>query len=80
MWGKSNNKKLLFKTLDQAINQLNGERPFIHSDRSRIDMPHCMSRVGKCINNGPMETFWGTPKCEKYYLQKYETFDELEKQ
>lgn len=26
-----------------------------------------------------MEAFWGTLKCEKYYLHKYETFDELEK-
>ncbi|MGD6994993.1 IS3 family transposase, partial [Sutcliffiella horikoshii] len=22
--------------------------------------------------------FWGTLKCEKYYLEKYETFDDLE--
>ncbi len=37
-----------------------------------------MSRVGKCIDNGPMESFWGTLKCEKYYLHKYKAFDELE--
>jgi transposase InsO family protein len=24
-----------------------------------------------CIDNGPMEAFWGTLKCEKYYLNKY---------
>jgi putative transposase len=24
-----------------------------------------------------MESFWGTLKCEKYYLHKYETFEEL---
>ncbi len=30
-----------------------------------------MSRVGRCIDNGPMEGFWGTLKCEKYYLNKY---------
>jgi putative transposase len=28
-------------------------------------------------DNGPMESFWGTLKSEKYYLDKYETFDEL---
>jgi putative transposase len=42
-------------------------------------MKQSMSRVGKCIDNGPMESFRGTLKCEKYYLNKYETFEELEK-
>lgn len=28
-----------------------------------------MSRVGKCIDNGPMEGFWGILKCEMYYLR-----------
>ncbi|MGO4694951.1 IS3 family transposase [Paenibacillus sp. 2TAB26] len=28
--------------------------------------------------NSPMESFWGTLKCEKYNLQTYRTFDELE--
>jgi transposase InsO family protein len=38
-----------------------------------------MSRVGRCIDNGPMEAFWGTLKCERYYLHTYSTFEELEK-
>ncbi len=90
--GRSNNNKLVFKTLDQAISRLDGEQPLIHSDRGfqytshgfkrRIDkteMTHSMSRVGKCIDNGPMESFWGTLKCEKYYLHRYHTFNELSK-
>ncbi len=90
--GRSNNNKLVFKTLDQATSLLNNEHPLIHSDRGfqytshgfkrRIDeakITHSMSRVGKCIDNGPMESFWGTLKCEKYYLHKYETFEELSK-
>lgn len=90
--GKSNNNSLVFETLDEAIHQLDGEYPLIHSDRRyqytskgfkrRIDQKnliHSISRVGKCIDNGPMESFWGTLKCEKYYLNKYETLDELEK-
>ena len=90
--GTSNNNALVFNTLEDAINQLDGEQPLIHSDRGyqytskgfkrRIDnakITHSMSRVGKCIDNGPMESFWGTLKCEKYYLNKYETLDELEK-
>ena len=36
-----------------------------------------MSRVGRCIDNGPMEAFWETLKCEKYNLHSYNTFEEL---
>ena len=41
-------------------------------------MVHSMSRVGRCIDNGPMEAFWGTLKVEKYYLNKYDTYEALE--
>lgn len=88
--GRSNNNNLVFKTLDQATVLLNEERPLIHSDRGfqytskgfkrRIDeaeMKQSMSRVGRCIDNGPMESFWGTLKCEKYYRRKFKTFEEL---
>ncbi|MEK3725710.1 IS3 family transposase [Paenibacillus sp. FSL H8-0034] len=27
----------------------------------------------------PMEAFWGTLKCEMYYLQSYNTFEELKR-
>ena len=37
-----------------------------------------MSRVGRCIDNGPMEAFWGNLKSEMYYLRKFSTFEELE--
>ncbi|WP_420842609.1 IS3 family transposase [Fervidibacillus albus] len=90
--GHSNNNDLVFKTLDPAINRLDGDHPLIHSDRGfqytshgfkrRIEeagMTHSMSRIGRCIDNGPMESFWGALKCEKYYLHKYETFEELSK-
>lgn len=36
-----------------------------------------MSRVGKCIDNGPMEAFWGTLKSEMYDLNKFYTSDSL---
>lgn len=88
--GHSNNNFLVFKTLEQAIEKLDGDHPLIHSDRGfqytskkfkrmieKAGMTQSMSRVGKCIDNGPMESFWGTLKCEKYYLHKYETFEEL---
>ncbi|NHC21524.1 IS3 family transposase, partial [Bacillus sp. MM2020_4] len=92
VFGHSNNNKLVFETFDQAIKLLDGDHPLIHSDRGfqytshgfkrRIDkaeMTLSMSRVGRCIDNGPMESFWGTLKCEKYYLRKFETFEELSK-
>lgn len=86
-----NNNYFVFKIINQAIDMLdNRENPLIHSDRGyqytshgfkrRIDktkMTHNMSRAGKCIDNEPIESFWGTLKCKKYYLKKYKTFDEL---
>lgn len=30
-----------------------------------------MSRVGKCIDNGPMEGFWGILKRERYYGKRF---------
>ena len=30
-----------------------------------------MSRVAKCIDNGPMEGFWGILKRERYYGKRF---------
>lgn len=89
--GHSNNNPLVFNTVKSAIHSLQpGEQPLIHSDRGyqytskrfkRIvdaaDMTQSMSRVGRCIDNGPIEAFWGTLKCEKYYLHKYDSYEKL---
>jgi len=88
--GHSNNNSLVFKTLELALKTASGSKPMIHSDRGyqytstdfkvKLDaanMKQSMSRVGRCIDNGPMESFWGTLKCEKYYLHTYRTFDQL---
>ncbi|PIJ96289.1 transposase family protein [Lysinibacillus sphaericus] len=32
------------------------------------NMAQSMSRVGRCIDNGPTESFWGTLKCETAFL------------
>ena len=89
--GKSNNNKLVFDTLDKAIEVNPTATPLFHSDRefqytskifkyklNTINAIQSMSRVGRCIDNGPMEAFWGTLKVEMYYLQKFATFEELE--
>ncbi len=36
-----------------------------------------MSRVVKCIDNAPIESFFGHFKTESYHLQHYKTFEEL---
>lgn len=90
--GHSNNNKLVFETLDQALHAAPGATPMLHSDRGfqytssafkqkldKANLTQSMSRVGRCIDNGPMEAFWGTLKCEMYYLNTYITFEELKK-
>ena len=89
--GRSNNNKLVFDTLDKAIESNPNASPLFHSDRgfqytsktfknklNQINATQSMSRVGRCIDNGPMEGFWGTLKSEMYYLKKFDRFEELE--
>lgn len=90
--GRSNNNPLVFQTLKLALKAAPGSRPMLHSDRGfqytslgfkkLLDdnkMIQSMSRVGRCIDNGPMESFWGTLKCEKYYLHTYDTYEDLKR-
>ena len=37
-----------------------------------------MSRISRCIDNGPMEGFWGIIKTEMYYLRRFKHFDDLQ--
>lgn len=82
--GTSNNNKLVFDTLDDAVTKHPNAHPLFHSDRgfqytskvfrAKLDaakMIQSMSRVGRCIDNGPMEGFWGILKSEMYYLRKF---------
>jgi transposase InsO family protein len=88
--GRSNNNNLVFDTFDAAIQKYPDVKPLFHSDRgfqytskmfkARLDragMLQSMSRVGRCIDNGPMEAFWGTLKAEMYYLQRFDDYDSL---
>ena len=82
--GASNNNKLVFDTFDEAVKKNPNVHPLFHSDRgfqytsktfrAKLDaakMVQSMSRVGRCIDNGPMEGFWGILKSEMYYLRKF---------
>lgn len=88
--GHSNNNQLVFDTFDLATKKNPTAKPLFHSDRGfqytskifkskldNISATQSMSRVGRCIDNGPMEGFWGTLKSEMYYLRKFQNFDEL---
>ena len=88
--GHKNNNELVFETFDIALTENPGATPLFHSDRGfqytspafkhklqQAHMIQSMSRVGKCIDNGPMEGFWGILKTEMYYLNKFNTYEEL---
>ena len=40
-------------------------------------MTQSMSRVAHCIDNGPMEGFWGILKRERYYGRRFTSKHEL---
>ncbi len=80
----SNNNALVYDTFDAAIVENPDAHPIFHSDRgfqytNRIfhaklevaGMTQSMSRVAKCIDNGPMEGFWGIIKRERYYGKRF---------
>ena len=82
--GDSNNNRLVFDTFDAAIAVNPGATPLFHSDRGfqytnrlfhakleAAGMIQSMSRVAKCIDNGPMEGFWGILKRERYYGKRF---------
>ncbi len=39
-----------------------------------------MSRKGNCLDNAVMENFFGILKSEMFYLQKFESIEEFEKE
>ncbi len=88
--GDSNNNMLVFDTFDEAVRLNPDAHPLFHSDRgfqytskifhAKLEAHHMrqsMSRVGRCIDNGPMEGYWGLLKSEMYYLKKFSSKDEL---
>ena len=40
-------------------------------------MIQSMTRVGKCIGNGPLEGFWGIRKRERYYGKRFTSREAL---
>lgn len=86
----NNNNSLVFDTFDKAIANNPCAHPLCHSDRGfqytnrtfhnkleAAGMTQSMSRVAKCIDNGPMEGFWGIIKRERYYGKKFTSRESL---
>ena len=87
---KRNDQQLVFKTYEKAIRENPGATPLFHSDRgfqytsklfqwmlAERGMTPSMSRVGHCIDNGPIEGFWGIVKAEMYNLRRFTSESEL---
>lgn len=85
-----NNNQLVFKMFDKAIEKYPDAKPIFHSDRGfqytsnvfkkkieTAEMEQSMSRVGKCIDNGPMEGFFGILKSEMFYGKKFTSLEDL---
>ena len=85
-----NDNELVMSTIDEAVEKEPGAHPLIHSDRGsqytsptfrkRLEeyrMTQSMSRVGYCIDNAPMEGFWGILKREMYYGRRFSNREEL---
>jgi transposase InsO family protein len=85
-----NDNPLVYKTFDRAMKANPGAHPLFHSDRGfqytnrtfhhkleKAGMIQSMSRVAKCIDNGPMEGFWGILKRERYYGRRFTSKKEL---
>jgi len=91
--GRYNDNPLVMDTIKAAIEANPDAAPLIHSDRgsqytskeyrfitTEAGMTRSMSRVGNCIDNAPIESFFGHFKCESYYLKHFESYEELEKE
>ena len=85
-----NDNPLVFKTFDKAVQAAPDAHPLFHSDRGfqytnrtfhhklvQAGMTQSMSRVAHCIDNGPMEGFWGILKRERYYGRRFTSKREL---
>lgn len=85
-----NDNPLVYKTFDKAVKANPDAHPLFHSDRGfqytsrafhhklqQAGMTQSMSRVAHCIDNGPMEGFWGILKRERYYGKRFTSKQQL---
>lgn len=84
--------ELVSNMLGKAIGKLKpGEKPLLHSDQGwhyrmpayrqilrQQQMEQSMSRKGNCLDNAAMESFFAVLKTEFFYLNQFNTVDELQ--
>lgn len=88
--GDRNDNPLVMNTFDEAVALEPDAHPLFHSDRGfqytskqfsarlkKHHMKQSMSRVAHCIDNGPMEGFWGILKREMYYGKRFTSKTDL---
>ena len=80
--------------LDKAIKKLDtNDKLVIHSDQGfhykhwswtsklkRMNITQSMSRKGNCLDNSPMENFFGILKQEMYYGVEFKNYEQLRKE
>lgn len=83
---------LVTKMLKKALAKLKpSEAPLLHSDQgwqyqqrlyrrllAERAVTQSMSRKGNCLDNAAMESFFGTLKSEFFYLNKFESIEQLQ--
>jgi len=84
---------LVINMLKKAYRRLSSQQtPLLHSDQgwqyqhasyrqklAERGLRQSMSRKGNCLDNAAMESFFGTLKSEMFYLKRFETLEELER-
>lgn len=88
--GHSNNNNLVMETIHRAMKKNPKARPIIQSDRGYQYTSHeykrlsekyhftkSMSRVGRCLDNQPIERYWGTYKAESFYIKKLNDYESV---
>ena len=89
---RRSNTPLVLDTFEQAFQKYPDAKPLLHSDRGvqytsrsfrkemkRAGVCQSMSRVGRCLDNAPMEGFWGILKTEMYHRYHFEDYETLRK-
>lgn len=83
---------LVSTMLQQALSRLSGpDKPLLHSDQgwhyrmpayrrqlAQQGLTQSMSRKGNCLDNAAMESFFGTLKSEFFYLEQFDSVEQLQ--
>ena len=85
-----NDNQLVKDTLELAFQPTPSATPYIQAERRfqytsgtyrelslKYGFKVSMSRMSKCLDNQPIESFWKTFKSEDYYRNKFDSFESL---